>query len=324
MTSGNQTKFGKAFEFACLNYLKNLFADEHLVYVNDNEQLQTASDAYFDIPYNLRCNLDKAAKSAFNIIIKLEPQLLYSKKNQPLHLSLQADNQGIKGDVRDVLCIRKQNGWEIGFSCKHNHHAVKHSRLSDRINFGKEWIGISCSGTYFSEIKPIFDKLKMLRKQDFLWSSVPEKEKTVYKPLLMAFIKELNRLAESDSSVPSKLVNYLIGNKDFYKIITDDKMKTTRVEAVNIAGNLNKPSDNIKSIVNIPRLKLPSRFYHIGFKRISSTEESSNTVEVVCDEGWAISMRIHNASSKVEPSLKFDIQLISLPSSIYSQVEPWE
>ena len=164
----------------------------------------------------------------------------------------------------------------------------------------------------------------MLRKQDFLWSSVPEKEKTVYKPLLMAFIKELNRLAESDSSVPSKLVNYLIGNKDFYKIITDDKMKTTRVEAVNIAGNLNKPSDNIKSIVNIPRLKLPSRFYHIGFKRISSTEESSNTVEVVCDEGWAISMRIHNASSKVEPSLKFDIQLISLPSSIYSQVEPWE
>lgn len=35
-------------------------------------------------------------------------------------------------------------------------------------------------------------------------------------------------------------------------------------------------------------------------------------------------MRIHNASSKVEPSLKFDVQLISFPSSVYAQVEPWE
>ena len=35
-------------------------------------------------------------------------------------------------------------------------------------------------------------------------------------------------------------------------------------------------------------------------------------------------MRIHNASSRVEPSLKFDVQLISFPSSVYAQVEPWE
>ena len=35
-------------------------------------------------------------------------------------------------------------------------------------------------------------------------------------------------------------------------------------------------------------------------------------------------MRIHNASSRVEPLLKFDVQLISFPSSVYAQVEPWE
>ena len=50
---------------------------------------------------------------------------------------------------------------------------------------------------------------------------------------------------------------------------------------------------------------------------------SNNTVEIVCDEGWALTMRIHNASSKVEPSLKFDVQLVSLPNSIHAQVEPW-
>lgn len=63
------------------------------------------------------------------IIKRLEPQLTEPNGNEPLFLSLQADAEGIKGDVRDVLCIRKKNGWEIGLSCKHNHHAVKHSRL---------------------------------------------------------------------------------------------------------------------------------------------------------------------------------------------------
>lgn len=64
---------------------------------------------------------------------------------------------------------------------------------------------------------------------------------------------------------------------------------------------------------------MPTQFYHIGFK-----PDSDNTIEVVCDEGWQISMRIHNASSRVEPSLKFDVQLISMSSSVHAQVEPWE
>lgn len=50
---------------------------------------------------------------------------------------------------------------------------------------------------------------------------------------------------------------------------------------------------------------------------------SDNTIQIVCNEGWELSMRIHSASLKVEPSLKFDVNLISLPSSIYAQSEPW-
>ena len=102
-------------------------------------------------------------------------------------------------------------------------------------------------------------------------------------------------------------------------MITDDKSRTTRVEAINIAGTLNSSSGDEKAITKVPILKMPTQFYHIGFK-----PNSDNTVEVVCDEGWQISMRIHNASSRVEPSLKFDVQLISFPSSVYAQVEPWE
>ena len=42
---------------------------------------------------------------------------------------------------------------------KHNHFAVKHSRLSPSIDFGEKWYGISCSKSYWDAITPIFDYL---------------------------------------------------------------------------------------------------------------------------------------------------------------------
>ena len=49
------------------------------------------------------------------------------------------DGQGVKGDVRDIVIKRKNIEWEIGLSIKHNHDAVKHSRLSHKLDFGNEW-----------------------------------------------------------------------------------------------------------------------------------------------------------------------------------------
>lgn len=118
--------------------------------------------------------------------------------------------------------------------------------------------------------------------------------------------------------IPERLIRYLIGRHDFYKVITDDSHRTTRIEVINLYGTLNRPNDTKRSIVTVSKLRFPTRFYNIGFKKNSRT-----TIEVVCDEGWAVSMRLHNASSRVEPSLKFDVNLISLPNTVHSQVEPW-
>ena len=273
----------------------------------------------------MRESLDKAAYAAVRVVKRLEPQLWNPNGNEPLYLSIQADSAGMRGDVRDVVCLRKQNGWEIGFSCKHNHHAVKHSRLSDTIDFGKEWVGVSCSKEYFDVVVPLCTELRKYRDDSkeagtpMLWEEIEDKAERYYKPLLEAFMKELKRIADENKGIPEALIRYLLGRNDFYKVITDDKSRTTRVEAINIAGTLNSSSGDEKAITKVPILKMPTQFYHIGFK-----PNSDNTVEVVCDEGWQISMRIHNASSKVEPSLKFDVQLISFPSSVYAQVEPWE
>ncbi len=321
---GIQTANGKAFEYACLLTLYNNLRAAEDVTIEDSPQMRTAKSLYEQMSSKSRNELIRAANAAVRVIKRLEPQLEYPQNNTPLYLSLQTDARGVVGDVRDVLCIRRQNQWQIGLSCKHNHHAVKHSRLSDTIDFGMEWFGIPCSQQYFSEVVPLFSELRRMRDMaaengtQALWKDIPDKAEKYYKPVLQSFLDELHRLADSNPGIPTALVNYLIGRYDFYKVITDDRHETTRIEAINIAGTLNQPSGQHNSIVDVPRLHLPTRFYHMGFK-----PDSDNTIEVVCDEGWTVSMRIHNASSRVEPSLKFDVNLVSLPGSIHAQVEPW-
>jgi hypothetical protein len=320
--SGAQVNNGKAFEYACLESLFNFLSSAQEVIVEDTPQLDTARRHFLSVSPDLRDRFLLAANAATRVVVRLEPQLEYPDRNRPLFLSLQADSQGQLGDVRDVLCIRKQNEWEIGLSCKHNHRAVKHSRLSATIDFGSDWFGIPASKKYFNAITPIFDELRAIRESSnstALWSDIDKKADKYYVPVLSAFMDELCRLDRANpSAIPEKLIRYLIGKNDFYKVITDSVRKITRVEAINIAGTLNRSSEGKHAIVRIARLKPPTRFYNMDFKIKSNT-----TIEVVCDEGWTVSMRIHNASSRVEPSLKFDVNLISLPNTIYAQVEPW-
>ncbi|MBO6128215.1 MAG: HaeIII family restriction endonuclease [Pseudobutyrivibrio sp.] len=325
-TAGIQTKFGKAFEYACVISLYHDLYHKQEVTIEESPQLLSAKKDFESVEENMKESLLKAADAAVRVIKRLEPQLWSPNGNEPLYLSIQPDSAGIKGDVRDVLCIRNQNGWEIGLSCKHNHHAVKHSRLSATIDFGKEWLNVPCSDDYFSKVVPLFDELKEYRDSSkasgkpMLWEEVGDKAERYYIPILQAFMEELKRIdAESNDNIPEALIRYLLGRYDFYKVITDDKNRTTRVEAINLSGTLNVNSGMDKSITKVPLLKMPSKFYHIDFKK-----DSNNTIEVVCDEGWQISMRIHSASSRVEPSLKFDVQLVSFPSSVYTQTEPWE
>lgn len=321
----NQTELGKAFEYACVDAVYKKYSNLQKLDLEESPQMHTARAFYQGLEKKTQNNLTLAANAAVRIIGRLEPQLEFGYGHMPLILALQTDAEGIAGDVRDVLCTRKQNNWQIGLSCKHNHHAVKHSRLSDRINFGKDWFEKSCSEKYFSEVVPLFTKLRDMRDKSraagkpALWSELDDKFGSYYVPILQSFMAELKRLdMQYPNEIPKRLIQYLIGKYDFYKVITDDRRRATRVEAVNIWGTLNKNVEKHEAIVKVPLLKLPSRFYYIGFR-----ENSKNTIEVVCDEGWTVSMRLHNASSKVEPSLKFDVNLISLPSTIHAQVEPW-
>lgn len=321
--SGKQTETGKAFEYACASAIVETFQGKAEIVLEDSPQMKTAQRFYTYLSEIEQLNYKKGASAAIRIIERLEPKL--SDSSSKMYVRLQTDSKGAEGDVRDVLCLRGAD-WQIGLSCKHNHEAVKHSRLSDSIDFGKEWFGKKCSKEYFDKVKKVFTPLRQRRDESkeagspALWEEIPDKEDRCYVPVLDAFMEELKRLdAAYPREIPASLIRYLIGRNDFYKVIMNDKRRFTQIESININGSLNKSQGKKKALVDVPVMKLPTKFYEIGFK-----DGSKNTIVVVCDEGWNVSMRIHNASSKIEPSLKFDVQLMAMPSSILTQIEPWE
>lgn len=314
-----QTELGKAYEYACLNAIYTYLSINQGISIDQTRALTIARDYYNGSIQVVKMNMDLAANAAIRVILRLEPQLENPFSNIPLYLTIQEDATGISGDVRDVLCIRRQNQWEIGLSCKHNHTAVKHSRLSPTIDFGYSWFGISCSRNYFNQINPMFDLLKKMRENKLLWRDILGKEEQFYVPLLDAFVLELNTLDKLNPGIiPTRLLQYLLGSNDFYKIISLDNRSITQVQAFNLYGTLNRPAGNVQPQTRIPTLQMPTRFYDISYKM-----DSKNTIIITCDNGWSISMRIHNASSRVEPSLKFDVTLVGVPPTLYIHHEPW-
>lgn len=310
-----QTINGKAFEYALLlefyERLKNITS----VSITQNEPYQNAKGCFDSFVEDEQDTFRITASAAINFLIDIEPKLSNGiDKNDILVLEIVSDKAGQTGDVRDVLIIRSIQKWEIGISAKNNHRAVKHSRLSLNIDFGEKWLGFPCSQNYFDEIKSIFDMLAGLKAKDksTKWTSIENMHQVVYVPILNAFRKELLRLDKANPNIVAEnLVQYLIGNRDFYKVIKGNKK--VEIQAYNLSGTLNLPFESIKPKAKIPKLKLPTRLIEIVYQ-----DNSTTTLLVSLNEGWQISFRIHNASSRVEPSLKFDINLVSAPHTLFT------
>lgn len=310
-----QTVNGKAFEFALLIEFYERLKNVTSISISKNEPYKTAKGFFDGFSENEQETFRITASASINFLIDIEPRLSNGiSVDDILVLELVSDQAGQTGDVRDVLIIRSLQKWEIGISAKNNHRAVKHSRLSQRINFGEKWLSVSCSQDYFQEIKPIFDMLTDLRAKDksTKWTSIENMHQVIYIPILDAFRKELLRLdRENPDIVAENLVQYLIGNQDFYKVIKGKKK--VEIQAYNLHGTLNLPFEKVKPKAKIPKVKLPTRLIEIVYQ-----ENSKTTLLVSLNEGWQISFRIHNASSRVEPSLKFDINLVSAPHTLFT------
>ncbi len=314
--NSRQMIIGKAFEYALLLEFKEKLEKVTIVEVIENSSLNIAKNCFNKFDKNDKGRYLLTASFAVNFLIDIEPRLSNElSSNDILQLEIVADSLGEIGDVRDVLAIRLKQKWEIGISAKNNHNAVKHSRLSSHIDFGEKWIGINCSKKYFGSINPIFGELKKLKQESNStqrWDSLNNYHETVYMPILKAFKNELLRIYNTNKSVvATRLIEYLVGNKDFYKVIK--KNNAVEIVAYNLRGTLNLPFKDIEPKFITPKVELPTEIDNISFK-----EDSQTTLIVKFNKGWKLSFRIHNASSRIEPSLKFDINLLESPRTLFT------
>jgi hypothetical protein len=315
--SNQSNIFGRAYEYICIETLKNEINKFRKAVIEKSSTYEIAKECWKVINEESKDIFKESALAATYSIFDLEPMITEQGEDY-LVLKMQKDQEGEIGDVRDIIIIRNAERWEIGLSIKHNHFAVKHSRLGPNLDFGERWYGIRCSDSYWNDIRPIFDYINSEKEKGLKWSELDDKEHDVYIPLLEAFISELKKAYNAHPELPTKLVEYLLGEFDFYKVISIDNKRLTQIETYNLRGTLNKPSRENKPKVIVPIAKLPTRIISLDFKL-----QSNNTIELYLDEGWQFSFRIHNASTLVENSLKFDIQIVGMPASIISIQSKW-
>ncbi len=302
---------GRAFEYACIIELKNKIEKTRPVII-DEDSISAPKRAWNTQSEELQHTLLHAANAFIDTLFSAEPLILeYDGDDDIVVLSINKDSDAEGGDVRDVVIERKSIRWDIGLSMKHNHFAAKHSRLSSLIDFGSKWYGVPCADSYWDVVKPIFEKLRGLKKNSVKWRDMSDKEDSVYEPIVSAFIDELNRAYKADNMITERLISYLLGIRDFYKVVAIDNKQITEFQSFNLRGELNRNGRNSKATLFIPKADLPTEIIALRFK-----PDSKSTAELYLNNGWALSFRIHNASTIVEPSLKFDIQFLGVPVNI--------
>lgn len=309
MSASNNNQ-GRAYEYAWITALFKTLSPIRETGIVCNSSLNANKRAWDAISQEKRNLFTVSANAAVEAILELEPRM-EENNGDTLFLEFQKDEAGESGDVRDIVIRRDDIEWEIGLSIKHNHTAVKHSRLSHVLDFGSEWYGIPCSEQYWNDVAPIFDMLNQEKNKRTNWSDLPDKDRNVYIPLLQAFLDEVNRVSHKDSNVAIRMFEYLVGVKDYHKIVSNDSKQVTFIHTFNLHGTLNKPSRIKVSAFDAPIAVMPTEIIATRFKPGSKT-----TVEIYMDNGWSFSFRIHSASTRVQPSLKFDVQFISTPVSV--------
>lgn len=310
---------GRAFEYACIIELKNNI-EYHRPVIVDEDSVLAAQRAWKIQSEEIQQTLLKAAGAFVDTLFSAEPLILECNgANDNVILSINKDSDAEGGDVRDIVITRDSIRWDIGLSMKHNHFAAKHSRLSSTIDFGKKWYGVPCSERYWNDINPIFNRLRELKKEKVDWHDMTDKEESVYSPIVSAFIDEIKRAYHDDDTIPSRLISYLLGIRDFYKVVAIDKKQITEFQSFNLRGELNKNGEKSNAKILIPQADLPNEIIALRFK-----PNSQSTAEMYLNNGWSLSFRIHNASTAVEPSLKFDVQFLGVPANIITINCSWK
>lgn len=113
--SNNQ---GRGYEYACLYELYNAISEHRAVEIVKNSSYSAAKRAYATLTDTEKRTYRTRAKAMIPALFECEPRMI-ELDGEFLDLYIQQDEEGEKGDVRDIIVARRAQKWEIGLSIKH-------------------------------------------------------------------------------------------------------------------------------------------------------------------------------------------------------------
>lgn len=97
-----------------------------------------------------------------------------------------------------------------------------------------------------------------------------------------------------------------------------EKENVVKIEAFSMHSSLGKKAGGVEPSVTIEKLTMPT-------KLIDTKLKAKTTLLLQFDEGWSISMRLHNKDKEVKTtSLAWDVSLKNFPKSIYTEELSWD
>ena len=277
MKSITHFQIAKANRFAIAYQCANLFnSNTQLV---DNLEFQRAKSAFRLLSSEKQKALTKNAINCISVLKKYDGNLKSAKS-----VVIQHDKAYRSNDPRDILV--ETEGGEIGITSRNSSDFLKCSKVSRNFDFGKIWYDKPCSSYYWQAVNPVFDDLESRDKQ--FWKNIRNKHDDYYMPILRAFLDEVIRSADA-----SKLFHYLLGGKDYYRIVSERRY--LYITPHNINGRLNFGS----------KIHLPNR--------IASTyidPKCKTRANIVFDNYWTITFQLCNPTALIQPWLMFNICIL--------------
>jgi len=305
-----QEQNGGAYEYACIFMLHQLLVNNNnVVHLNSDDNFVRAKKYYDGLPLSEQnMMLCSARKGILHIANDLEP-MIFGPLNETIELSLQSDQKGGQGDIRDLITLRSQSGWEVGVSIKHNSVSIRSLRLSRKNDFFQKMGAIS-SPTYKSAIDTAFSYVD--DNVGKIWKNQgTDKETKHYVPLLSALADEM-RIQMKESDFAKKLLFLVLGTTDSYKLSLkkSGKKTSTTVEAFNMKGTLNQPYNGLVSKHQVPIFSVPQKVDGVVFKTKKKKNALKDTLLISFDNGLELSFRIHNDDAEIgatNPKLEWGI-----------------
>ena len=336
---------GDMFIYACLKAMEDILVSGGVSYETVKGKDYFRAEAAFGcLDGGERETFMLAAKAGVKMIAALEPHLSTPCTDDPVVLKMLSSPimSANNNDTRNIICSRKAAGWAIGISCRDTVTAVHHPRLAspqvfkaagskaaafseDRlIDLGERWTGYPFGKGYTDALAPVVDMIS--DKKGLKWEDCfPDRVDAVYRPFLEQLGKGMEKICLKHPDAPERLVAHFYGGMDYYKVMPLERAAQTKIMAYNMHGSLNCSVNDNNPVGDIPRTPLPTKLIEARFKEMRTGELSGNTLELVMDYGWTLSLRLHVAGTRVGVSeLKFDVNLEGTPNKVYQQQDAWQ